>query len=93
MGNRRLTIARILVHILALLPLAFLIWDFTAGNLTVNPIRDIQLRTGDWAIRLLMLSLACTPVYNVFALKRSPQTRIRALVTIVFETLDGTLAK
>ncbi len=53
---------RIVVHIAALLPLAVLIWDFLQGNLTADPIREIQLRTGATAIGLLMASLACTPV-------------------------------
>ena len=39
-----------------------LVWDFTHGNLTANPIREVQLRTGASAINLLMLSLACTPI-------------------------------
>ena len=62
MKNRQTAIIRIIVHIAALLPLAVLIWDLTQGNLTANPIREIQLRTGASAINLLMLSLACTPI-------------------------------
>ncbi len=62
MSNRLITIIRIVVHIAALLPLVVLIWDFTRGNLTANPIREVQLRTGASAINLLMLSLACTPI-------------------------------
>ncbi|MFC2044591.1 sulfite oxidase heme-binding subunit YedZ [Chloroflexota bacterium] len=53
---------RVVIHIAALLPLVVLIWDFTQGNLTANPIREVQLRTGSSAINLLMLSLACTPI-------------------------------
>ncbi len=62
MRNRQITIIRIVIHIVALLPLVVLIWDFTQGNLTANPIREVQLRTGATAINLLMLSLACTPI-------------------------------
>ena len=62
MHNRQITIIRIVVHIVALLPLVVLIWDFTQANLTANPIREVQLRTGWAAINLLMLSLACTPI-------------------------------
>ena len=62
MSNRQVTVIRIVTHIAALLPLLVLIWDFTQGNLTANPIREVQLRTGAAAINLLMLSLACTPV-------------------------------
>ena len=62
MSDRRITIIRIVIHIAALLPLVMLIWDFTQDNLTANPIREVQLRTGASAINLLMLSLACTPI-------------------------------
>ncbi|MFC2060538.1 sulfite oxidase heme-binding subunit YedZ [Chloroflexota bacterium] len=62
MSDRQIIIIRIVMHIAALLPLAVLVWDFTQGNLTANPIREVQLRTGASAINLLMLSLACTPI-------------------------------
>ncbi|KAB8141110.1 sulfoxide reductase heme-binding subunit YedZ, partial [Chloroflexia bacterium SDU3-3] len=51
-----------LVHPLALLPLAWLLWDAASGQLSVNPIQDITARTGKPALVLLILSLACTPV-------------------------------
>lgn len=62
MNNRQITLARIIIHIAALLPIVIIIWDYTQGNLSANPIREIQLRTGISAINLLMLSLACTPI-------------------------------
>jgi sulfoxide reductase heme-binding subunit YedZ len=62
MSDRQIIIMRVVVHIAALLPLVVLIWDFTQGNLTANPIREVQLRTGASAINLLTLSLACTPI-------------------------------
>lgn len=51
-----------LVHPLALLPLALLLFDSFAGRLTVNPIQDITLRTGKTGLILLVLCLACTPL-------------------------------
>lgn len=70
MVNRQTTIIiRIVVHVAALLPLLVLIWDFTQDNLTANPIQDIQLRTGAAAINLLILSLACTPIYILSGFK------------------------
>jgi len=51
-----------LVHPLALLPLALLLFDAAAGRLTVNPIQDITHRTGAAGLVLLMLCLACTPL-------------------------------
>lgn len=51
-----------LVHPLALLPLGLLVFDTLAGRLTVNPIQDITLRTGEAGLILLVLCLACTPL-------------------------------
>jgi sulfoxide reductase heme-binding subunit YedZ len=51
------------VHIGAWLPLAVLIFDFFNDRLTVNPIQGAEIRTGNIAIVLLILSLACTPVF------------------------------
>lgn len=56
-------------HIGSLLPLALLAYDFTAGNLTVNPIQDLTLRTGKAALVLLVLCLACTPASLLFGWK------------------------
>lgn len=66
---------QILVHIAALLPLAILVWDFTQGGLTANPIQEIQLRTGRYALILLVLTLACTPISTMFGLKQVLQLR------------------
>lgn len=59
---------QVLTHVAALLPLAVLVWDFAQGQLTVNPIQEITLRTGTYSLILLVLSLACTPVNIVFGL-------------------------
>ena len=66
---------QILVHIGALVPLAWLAWQFSQDNLTANPIREIQLRTGRYALNLLVLTIACTPVYNIFGFKPARQWR------------------
>jgi sulfoxide reductase heme-binding subunit YedZ len=52
----------VLTHVAALMPLALLLWDYATGQLSFNPIREITLRTGRYALFLLVLSLACTPV-------------------------------
>jgi methionine sulfoxide reductase heme-binding subunit len=51
-----------------LLPFVVLIIDFWTNNLTANPIQAATLRTGRIAINLLILSLACTPIRNIFGL-------------------------
>jgi sulfoxide reductase heme-binding subunit YedZ len=61
---------RILTHIGALTPLAWLIWDYWTDQLTVNPIQDITFRTGKPALILLVLSLACTPVNTLFGFRQ-----------------------
>lgn len=66
---------QILIHVSALTPLVWLLWDFTQGQLTANPVREIQLRTGRYTLNLLLLTLACTPVYNVFGLNVARRLR------------------
>ncbi len=73
----------VLIHVLALLPLLLLVWHFTQGQLTVNPIQEIQLRTGKYALVLLVLSLSCTPIYIVFGIKAVLRLR-RALGLYAF---------
>jgi sulfoxide reductase heme-binding subunit YedZ len=53
----------IVVHIAALLPLAWLLLGLARGQLGFNPIREATLRTGRYALALLVISLACTPLY------------------------------
>lgn len=69
MCDCKITWLRIVVHIAALLPLIMLAWDFTQGQLTANPVQAVQLRTGQYALVLLVLSLACTPIYIVSGFK------------------------
>jgi len=74
---------QIVTHIAALLPLALLVWDYAQDQLTADPIREITLRTGRYALILLILSLACTPVHIVFGFKRVLRVR-RALGLYAF---------
>lgn len=64
MQKTKVLIILTLLHIGALLPLIIMVWDYTQGQLTADPIREIQLRTGLYALLLLTLSLACTPIFN-----------------------------
>lgn len=61
----RFTRLQLAVHIASLIPLASLVWDALRDNLTINPIQAATQRTGDYAILLLLLSLACTPLYHL----------------------------
>jgi sulfoxide reductase heme-binding subunit YedZ len=47
---------------LCLAPFLWLVWDTFADGLGPNPVEAITHRTGDWTLRLLLLTLAVTPV-------------------------------
>ena len=51
-----------LLFALCLLPLAWLTWDVWQGTLGPDPVAQLEHRTGDWALRLLLASLAITPL-------------------------------
>jgi len=55
----------IVISIGCLLPLFGLLWDVLADNLGSNPIEAIHIRTGDWALRFLCLTLAITPLQTM----------------------------
>lgn len=60
------TLLRIIVHLGAWLPLVVLVYDYFSGRLSVNPILDLEQRTGRTALTLLILSLSCTPLHSLF---------------------------
>jgi sulfoxide reductase heme-binding subunit YedZ len=49
------------VFVACLLPLALILWDAFNDGLGANPIEAITHRTGDWTLRLLLVTLAVTP--------------------------------
>ena len=54
--------AKAAIFLAALLPAALLVRGMVEENLGVNPAETIQLQTGRWALKFLLLSLAVTPV-------------------------------
>ena len=62
MKKLRFTPLQIVVHTGAWIPLAWLVWAYFNHRLTVNPIQDAMQRTGRYALLLLVLCLACTPL-------------------------------
>jgi sulfoxide reductase heme-binding subunit YedZ len=51
-----------LVCVAALVPVTLLVRGMLVGGLGVNPAETIQLQTGRWALKFLLLTLAITPV-------------------------------
>jgi len=56
------------VFIACLMPLAGLGWRALHNGLTANPIEFITHATGDWTLRLLLVTLAITPFRKILAL-------------------------
>ena len=84
----RFTPLQIAMHVYAWSVLVFLIFDFFTGNLSANPVQEMEQRTGRHAITLLVLSLACTPLNTLFKwselLKRR---RALGLYTFMYATI------
>jgi sulfoxide reductase heme-binding subunit YedZ len=54
--------AKVLLFLAALVPAGLLVRGLFTGDLGVNPAETIQLTTGLWAFRFLLLTLAVTPL-------------------------------
>lgn len=89
------------MHIYAWSALAHLLFDYFVGNLSVNPIQDLEQRTGRAAVTLLVLSLMCTPLNTIFGWKELLKRRralglytfmYAAIHVLIFLALDYGLA-
>jgi len=66
---------RIAVHLLAWLPLAYLVFAFFTNQLTINPIQYLEQVLGRIAIYWLVAALAVTPLYTLTGLRDLPGRR------------------
>lgn len=66
---------RLFVHVYAWSALALLSFNWIAGNLSANPIQDLEQGTGRHAITLLTLALLCTPLHTLFKWKDALKQR------------------
>ncbi|HEY7789148.1 MAG TPA: protein-methionine-sulfoxide reductase heme-binding subunit MsrQ, partial [Vicinamibacterales bacterium] len=55
-------VAKPLVFAAALVPTVWLTWAALTGDLTANPIQELEHQTGLWVLRFLIITLAITPV-------------------------------
>lgn len=88
MRKLRLTPLKLGVHAAAIFLIAWLLYDYFTGNLTVNPIQAATQRSGRYAIAFLTLSLAATPA-NTFLRFRQALTvrRMLGLYAFMFASL------
>ena len=62
----RYTPLQVAMHVYAWSVFVLLLLDLLTGNLSANPIQELEQRTGRHAITLLVLSLAFTPLNTLF---------------------------
>jgi methionine sulfoxide reductase heme-binding subunit len=65
-GKKDLTFLQILIHAAGWIPLAQIVYGLLTNDFTANPIQRVEQVTGDSALRLLLFSLACTPLAVIF---------------------------
>ena len=63
------------LFILLLLPIAFLVYRFFINDLGANPIETINRYTGDWALRILLATLAFSPLIRIIRINNIIQYR------------------
>lgn len=63
--NRQRLVTHVLkpaIFVAGLVPLAMLLWNATHDGLGANPVEAITHETGDWGLRLLLITLCVTPL-------------------------------
>ncbi|MGB8475518.1 MAG: protein-methionine-sulfoxide reductase heme-binding subunit MsrQ [Candidatus Acidiferrum sp.] len=56
------------IFLLCLVPFSLLVWKALTGNLGPNPVETLQHTTGDWTLRLLVITLCITPLRKLLKL-------------------------
>ncbi|MFT5218300.1 MAG: sulfoxide reductase heme-binding subunit YedZ [Gammaproteobacteria bacterium] len=54
--------AKPVLFLLCQIPFLGLLWAAFSGNLGVNPIETLTFETGDWTLRMLLITLAVSPL-------------------------------
>ena len=54
--------AKPVVHLLCLVPFSVLLWAAFNDGLGANPVEKLTLETGDWTLRLLLITLSVSPL-------------------------------
>ena len=67
--------AKVLVFLACLAPFAWLVTRALTGRLGIYPVEDLELTTGIWALRFLVVTLLVTPVRRITGWNRVIQFR------------------
>lgn len=85
--NRR-KLLKPIAFLLCALPFIALVGQAVSGSFSANPIEDITHQTGEWALRLLLLTLAVTPVRRFFGWTwAAPLRRMLGLFAFFYASL------
>ena len=79
--NLQSTFVKLLLLLLLLLPLGMMVWNFYQDELGANPIEAMTHITGEWALRLLLMTLAISPLRRL--LKINSLIHIRRLLGVM----------
>jgi sulfoxide reductase heme-binding subunit YedZ len=74
----RVAASKPLFFSLCVLPLAWLIWDTLRDQLGTDPVAQLEHRSGLWALRLLLATLAITPLRRLTG--RAEPVRFRRML-------------
>jgi sulfoxide reductase heme-binding subunit YedZ len=66
---------KIVAFVGVVLPAAWLAYRTGVGDLGARPVTELIHRTGDWAVRVLLITLAITPARRLFNLPKLIQAR------------------
>lgn len=97
----RYTPLQIAIHLYAWSAIVWILVELFTGTFSINPIQELEQRTGRHAITLLVMSLMCTPLNTLFRfpelLKRRRTLGLYALMyatihVLIFVNLDYGLA-
>ena len=64
-AHTNIVIGKLLIFLLCLVPLLLLLWDAVQQQLGANPVEALLHRSGDWSIRLLLITLAISPLRKI----------------------------
>lgn len=76
-----------ILFVACLLPLAWLIYKAMFVGLGANPIEKITRYTGDWTLRLLLITLAITPVRILFNVQWVKYRRMLGLFAFFYASM------
>lgn len=77
-SSKQITLLKVILHLAACLPLVWLPWAFSVGRFSADPIPELIQYLGDWALRILLLSLCISPLAKM--LKTGALIKVRRLI-------------